>query len=128
MATIEELKKRMEGVHQDTACPHCGIAEQILPMDTVIFSNPPLDAWYISKDGQSYYHLFDIKERKLCISILKANKADEDFAITLQDIEKVAKQNPGVWRAHIMLALRDATYERSDCGTWVLVETGRGYA
>lgn len=117
MATIEELKKRMEGVHQDAACPHCGIAEQILPMDTVIFSDSPLDAWFISKDGEDYYH-----------SILKANKDDEDFAITLQDIEKVAKKNPGVWRAHIMLALRDATYERSDCGTWVLVETGRGYA
>lgn len=117
MATIEELKKRMEGKTKYIGCMCCPGAEDILPMDTVVRSDEDPYFYTITKDGQDYYH-----------SILRAKKGNKGFVITLQDIEDIAKKNPGVWRAQIVLALRDATYERSDCGTWVLVETGRGYA
>jgi hypothetical protein len=39
-----------------------------------------------------------------------------------------SKEPKHEWLSIVFLPLRGATYKRSDCGNWVLIETNEGFA
>lgn len=113
MATIDELKKEMDGKTKHVGCVCCGGAEDILPMETRLYSG--FGGWTIYKDGQHYF-------------IEDSDKEWEENKM-LSEIEEEAKKFPkSKWEAHLFLPLREAEYERADCGNWVLIKTGMGFA
>lgn len=116
MATINELKKKMEGKTQHVGCLCCGGADEILDMETTLYNG--FGGWTILKDGEHYF-----------TDDSKDEVENWDNIKKLKDIEEEAKQHPKIkWEAHLFLPLREAKYERSECGNWVLTETGMGFA
>ncbi len=113
MATIKELKKQMESKKQHIGCLCCGGSEEILPMDTRLYNG--FGGWCIVKDGQHYF----------------AEESDKEWEENrmLSEIEEEAKKFPkSKWEANLFLPLRETYYERADCGNWVLIKTGMGFA
>lgn len=116
MAELNELKAKMEGKTQHVGCLCCGGSEDLLDMETTLYSG--FGGWTILKDGETYF-----------VDDSKDEFENWDNIKKLKDIEEEAKQNPqSKWEAYLFLPLREARYERSDCGSWVLVETGMGFA
>ena len=78
--------------------------------------NSGFGGWIVTKDGAT-------------ISIKNQNPDDWENVTELKDIEVLAKKEPEhKWLAIVFLPLRGATYERSKCGNWNLIETNNGFA
>lgn len=116
MATVQELKKKMEGKQKHLGSLSNGLVEDILPMETKLYNS--FGGWNISCDGES-------------IDIDRDDPGEynwEDLT-SLSEIEEQAKKKPNSkWIADYFGALRGATYQRSDCGQWILIETNQGFA
>lgn len=116
MSNIKELKEIMIGKDKHLGCLCCGGTDDILNMKTVLYNS--FGGWTISKDGETYF-----------IDDSKDEFENWDNITTLEIVEVEAKQFPkSKWIAHLMLPLREATYQRSECGNWVLIATGMGFA
>ncbi len=114
MATKEKLEEKMKGKTKHIGCLCCDGSEDILEMETKLYNG--FGGWSISKDGEQ-------------IEIENSNPDNWDELTELKDIEKLAQLEPKKkWIAFLFLPLREATYERADCGQWVLIKTGMGFA
>jgi len=114
MSSIEEIKKNRKPVDRTSNCVCCGGTEDILPLETKLYSD--FGGWNISKDGEH-------------VEIPNQDGDDWDNLTPLSEIEELAKKAPNhEWLAIVYLPLRGATYKRSDCGNWVLIETNEGFA
>ena len=108
--TYTKLKPIKGGV---AGCANCGYTEDVLPMDTVLYQG--FGGWHITKNGEHYFSEDINKE-------WEENKK-------LSSIEEEARKEPNKdWRAHCILPLRDAVYQRQRKDKWVLVEKGQGFA
>lgn len=116
MATYEELKSKMNGKEKHAGCLCCKGSEDILDFETTLHNG--FGGWHISKDKEIYF----MDSSKDCFE-------NWDNIKKLKDIEEEARKEPdSEWQAHYIAPLREAKYQRSDCGKWVLIETGPGFA
>lgn len=98
------------GNHHCLCCPS---TVEVLPLNTKIYSG--FGGWVICKGNEIAYK----------------PKVSEDYedAKTLQTFENMAKKEPDrEWTARLDLPLRSAVYQRHGDNTWVLIETGQGFA
>ena len=104
-------KAKLLEKHQ--SCALCPETEEVLPMTTKLYDG--FGGWTITRDGDVFF--------------TENMDAEWDDIRDLNFIEMQAKEDPNhAWQAHLFLPLREAKYERSDCGHWVLIETGQGFA
>lgn len=94
-------------------CPCCPSTVDILPLDTRL--HHCYGGWSVTKNGDHFFQ--------------EDRDVDFEDAHTLQDIEnRISDDDVNEYRAILMMALRDATYQRHSKGKWVLIEKGPGYA
>ena len=101
-------------------CLNCGggemrvaEAEITAPMTTRIYGG--FGGWHISRDGKTVY----------------SPSGDKEWHewLTLMTFENMARKDPDHdWRAELITALRDATYQRQGKNRWVLIASGPGFA
>jgi len=111
----EELLKNAEEIKINVGCLCCPGTSVIRETDTVLYFG--FGGWSIEKDGQHYYSADPSVELEW-----------EEYK-TLSEIEEEAKLSPkSLWIAELDLPLRSAKYQRSECGKWILIKSGQGFA
>ena len=96
-------------------CNLCKKTDNVLSMKTKLYNG--FGGWEIRKDGFLYF----IHESE--------DELDWSNVKKLEDIELEAKKSPrNKWTAHLNRPLKEAKYERLKCGSWVLIDTGIGFA
>lgn len=90
----------------------CG-GDVVASMHTKIYDG--FGGWYISKDSE-------------CVFQPDPN-TPWGQSPTLMRFENMARKDPDHdWRAHLLLPLREAVYQRQGKNKWVLVKVGQGFA
>lgn len=94
-------------------CLCCAGTTDKLPMNTRIYDG--FGGYTIWRNGQLFY--------------APPNGLEFDEYDTLMKYENKARKEPDAdWQVKIDLPLRNATYQRHDKNTWVLIEQGQGFA
>ena len=109
----EKLEEKMNSKEVAVGCICCPGTPEVLSMDTRLYQG--MGGWVIRKDGEIHY-------------MGDCNLEFDEYK-QLREIEVDAAKSPkSVWIASVDLPLRAAKYQRSDCGTWALIESGVGFA
>lgn len=93
-------------------CLNCGYKPGELPMDVQLYDGN------LQKNGKTVWDFHQDWDGKV-----------EDGIMTVQQAEDLAKKEPDEdWRIYLLSALSEANYQRQGDNSWVLYETGQGWA
>lgn len=96
-----------------SGCLHCGYTHESLKMNSRLLAG--FGAAFIMKNTETVYN--------------ESPNIKWEDAPTLMKFENMARKDPdNDWRFHLVLPLREATYQRQGKNHWVLIEKGLGFA